>query len=270
MIYLYIKCKGEQMDRNVVFELRKKNRYSQEDICKHLKISRPLYQKIEKDMSILTIEQARSLAALYNVTVESIINNKIEETKVRVVGEKESKATEKTVRIDIPQRKLKKFKQILLYILGRVGGKPNVGETVLYKLLYFIDFDYYEKYEEQLMGLTYMKNQYGPTPFEFIKVLEEMEENGEIEVLKSKYFKYEQKKYIAVKEPNFKYLGNAQELNHINEVLDRLSDKNAAELTYYSHLDVPWITAEDGKIIKYEAVFYRTRDTSVREYEDKV
>ncbi len=46
----------------------------------------------------------------------------------------------------------------LLYVLNKVGCKYNVGETVLYKLLYFIDFDFYEKYEEQLIGATYVKN----------------------------------------------------------------------------------------------------------------
>ncbi|MGD9679103.1 MAG: type II toxin-antitoxin system antitoxin SocA domain-containing protein [Vulcanibacillus sp.] len=258
------------MDKNVLYELRKKNNYSQEDVRKHLKISRPLYRKIENDISILTIEQAKAIAGLYNVTVESIICNRIDEAEVRVTGEKSSEKSKNTLRIDIPQRRLQKFKQILLYILGKVGGKPNVGETVLYKLLYFIEFDYYEKYEEQLMGLTYIKNHYGPTPVEFKKVVQEMEDNGELEILKSKHFKYDQKKYIAVKEPDFKYLGDARELNHINEVLDRLSDKNASELSYYSHMDVPWITAEDGQQIKYEAVFYRTKDTSVRKYEDKV
>ncbi len=45
-----------------------------------------------------------------------------------------------------------KFKEVLLYILGKVGSLPNVGETVIYKLLYFIDFDYFEMYEEQLIG----------------------------------------------------------------------------------------------------------------------
>ena len=38
------------------------------------------------------------------------------------------------------------------------AAKSNVGMTVLYKLLYFIDFDYYEKFEEQLIGATYIKN----------------------------------------------------------------------------------------------------------------
>ena len=66
--------------------------------------------------------------------------------------------------------------------LGKVGAKPNVGETVLYKLLYFIDFNYYEKYEEQLIGATYIKNHHGPTPIEFQAIVNEMIEKKEIEV----------------------------------------------------------------------------------------
>ena len=62
-----------------------------------------------------------------------------------------------------------------MYVLSKVGSKPNVGESVLYKLLYFIDFNYYEKYEEQLIGATYIKNHYGPTPIEFVKIVEDME-----------------------------------------------------------------------------------------------
>ena len=38
----------------------------------------------------------------------------------------------------------KKLKNVILYILEKCAGKPNVGETVLYKLLYFIDFDNFE------------------------------------------------------------------------------------------------------------------------------
>ena len=38
------------------------------------------------------------------------------------------------------------------------------------------------------------------------------------------------------------------------------------ELSDYSHKDVPWVGTEDGKIISYESVFYRTPETSVRIY----
>ena len=73
---------------------------------------------------------------------------------------------------------VKKFKEVLLYILNKVGAKPNIGETALYKLLYFIDFDFYEKYETQLTGAKYIKNYYGPTPIEFEKIVEGMEKRG--------------------------------------------------------------------------------------------
>ena len=45
-------------------------------------------------------------------------------------------------RVSIPHLKRKKFENVLLYILEKCAGKPNVGETVLYKLLYFSDFNY--------------------------------------------------------------------------------------------------------------------------------
>ena len=62
--------------------------------------------------------------------------------------------------------------------------------------IYFIDFDYYEKFEEQFIGARYIKNRFGPTPVEFLKITEDMVSNQEIEVVKSKYFKHEQTKYL--------------------------------------------------------------------------
>lgn len=257
------------MAGDVLKQLRKKNNYSQEEISKYLSISRPLYSDMEKGKKSLTIEQAKKLADMYDVLPETFLYGDIEKYDVNINASKKSKGKKQNdMRIDVPQRNIEKFKQVLLYILNKVGGKPNVGETVLYKLLYFIDMDYYEKYEEQLMGLTYIKNHHGPTPVEFKKVIEQMIEDGQLDRIKSKYFKYDQKKYIAVKEPDLIQLGNAREIEHINEELNRLSDKNASELSELSHRDVPWIGAAEKGRIEYEAVFYRTKETSVREYGD--
>lgn len=93
---------------------------------------------------------------------------------------KKEKKKSPRIRINIPQKNIGKFKEVLLYILNKIGSKPNIGETVIYKLLYFIDFNYYEKYEEQLIGATYIKNHHGPTPKEFKKVINEMIKKGEI------------------------------------------------------------------------------------------
>ena len=45
------------------------------------------------------------------------------------------------------------------------------------------------------------------------------------------------------------------EIKIIDDVLDRLSDMNARQISDYSHNDVPWLTTEEGKAIEYEAVF---------------
>ena len=173
------------------------------------------------------------------------------------------------VRINLPQKNLAKFKEALLYILNKVGSKPNIGETVIYKLLYFIDFDFYEKYEEQLIGATYIKNHYGPTPIEFKKIVDKMTEDKEIIKVESNYFKYPQTKYLPLRKADLSKL-KAHEIEVIDDVLNKLSDMNAVQISEYSHNDVPWLTTGDGKIIEYESVFYRTFPYSLREYSEDI
>jgi transcriptional regulator with XRE-family HTH domain len=246
-------------------KLREENNLSQEFMASQLGISRPTYIAIEKNQREITLEEAKSFAKIFNMTLDQFINEQEVDNKVDI-KKTSTKSKVQNLRINVPQKNFEKFKEILLYVLAKVGAKPNIGETVLYKLLYFMDFDYYEKYEEQLMGVTYIKNHYGPTPVEFKKFIDEMIKDGDLEAIKSKYFEHDQKKYLAVRDADLSKYISAQELEHINEVLARLSDKNAVELSEYSHLDVPWIITQEGKPIDYESVFYRTPKTSVRNY----
>ena len=253
-------------------KIREKQGITQETMATRLNMSRPTYIAIEKNEKSLTIEEAKRISEIFNLSFNSLINEKEDEKFSTTIVKEDTQEilNNGEIRISIPQKNLDKFKEIFLYILSKVGAKPNVGETVIYKLLYFIDFDYYEKYEEQLIGATYIKNHFGPTPVEFKKLVETMVKDNDLEVVKSKYFKHEQKKYLAVREPDLSKLVSARELEHINEVINRLSDKNASELSEYSHQDVPWIVTEDGKPIDYESVFYRTSKTSVRNYVNRL
>lgn len=253
-----------------VQQLRKKNNLTQEFLASKLGISRPTYVQIEQGGRDLTISEAKKLAAIFGIAIENFLTGKLPWDKVILEKEQASKESKTAgIRIIVPRANVKKFKEVLLYILGKVGAKPNIGETALYKLFYFIDFDFYEKFEEQLTGARYIKNHYGPTPIEFKKIAEEMEQKGEIERVKSRYFQYDQKKYLPRREPDLRRL-SAQEIKHIDEVLARLSDKNAQELTEYSHSDTPWLIHKDGEVISYESVFYRDQDHSVRNYEDEL
>ena len=249
---------------------RKKHNFSQEYIASELGISRPTYLQIEQGERDLTLPEAQKLAAIFGISFEDFLAEREVDHGVALEKGKPAKSDPtQEMRISVPQENLEKFKEVLLYILSKVGGKPNVGETVIYKLLYFIDFDFYEKFEEQLIGATYIKNHYGPTPVEFKAIVEDMIKSGEIVKVNNNFFNYPQRKYLPVRDPDLTKLKDARELQHIDEVLARLADKNATELSNYSHEDVPWLIAEDNKPLDYEAVFYRTPKTSVRNYDEQ-
>jgi len=163
--------------------------------------------------------------------------------------------------------KTRKFEEVLLYILDKVGSKVNIGEAVIYKLLYFIDFDYYEKFEEKLVGATYVKDDYGPTPVEFNKIVKSMLDKKDIVKVADEYFQYPQTKYLPLRKPDLGVL-DANEKAVIDEVLNRLSDMDDLQISDYSHEDVPWQTTEEGQEINYRAVFYRTPAYSRRNYID--
>ncbi len=238
---------------------------SQQKLAELLGISRPSVSQIENGSRKVSAEELKKLADIFNTSADNLLNPQ----KSPTVSVKESRSVYKPapqIRINVPQKNLEKFREVLLYILNEVGSKPNIRETVIYKLLYFIDFDYYEIYEEQLIGATYMKNRYGPTPIEFAKLIEKIL-NKDIVKVKDKYFEYPQTKYLPLRKADLSKLSGS-EIEIIDNVLDRLSDMNAAQISDYVRNDVPWLTTDDGEIIEYESVFYRTPPYSLREYRE--
>ncbi|MDR2646099.1 MAG: SocA family protein [Holosporaceae bacterium] len=169
------------------------------------------------------------------------------------------------MRQDTPQEDIKKFKEVFLYILSKIGAQPNVGKTVLVKILYFIDFDYYEEKETQLMGMRYIKKQYGPYPILFDKIVGDMKREGEISSVMSNYGTNHQQKYLPIRGADLNCL-SGDELEYIQKVINKYSSMTANQLTDYSHKDIPWLAAKNNEELKYEGVFYRTPDTSVRSY----
>lgn len=247
--------------------LREQTGITQDKLAQRLRISRPAVSQIEKGERKISAGELIKLSKIFNLDIDTLLEL---EKAPEVILKKGKKGRKKKpqIRINVPQKNLEKFKEVLLYILNKVGSKPNIGETVIYKLLYFIDFDYYEKYEEQLIGATYIKNKYGPTPIEFKKIIGKMKDK-EVEKVKSTYFDYPQTKYLPLREADLSKL-KANEVKVIDDVLNKISDKNATEISDYSHNDVPWLTTGDGKIIEYESVFYRTSAYSVRQYDEDI
>ena len=159
-----------------------------------------------------------------------------------------------------------KFKELLHYIIFKCGNKSNVGRTVLYKLLYFSDFNYYELYEKSLTNETYKKYPYGPAPQHFISSIKELEEEGKIKETTKPYLDNVKYDYYSLKTPDFKFSND--EITVIDDVINKLGNKNATEISEYSHGDMPWRATEDYEIIDYGFVFYRDPEYSVRVYDE--
>jgi len=250
-----------------VKEQRERHGMSQQALAGILGVPRPAISEIENGSRRVSAEELVKLSRTFAVSVDYLLGL---ESRPEVILEKTPKERNKVttgIRINVPQRNVEKFKEVFLYILNKVGAKPNIGETVIYKLLYFIDFDFYEKHEEQLIGATYQKNHYGPTPMEFHEIVERMTRDKEVMRVRGPYFQYQQKKYLPLRTPNLSKL-TGPEIDVINKVLDRLSDMSAKQISEYSHKDVPWLTTENNEVIAYEAVFYRTPGYSVRGYDE--
>ena len=89
--------------------------------------------------------------------------------------------------------------------------------------------------------------------------------NEEVEKVNSKYYNYPQTKYLPLRKENL-HIFSGDELELVDKVLNKFSDMNASAISNYSHKDVPWLAAEEGGIIDYESVFYRTDEYTVRNY----
>ena len=264
------KNKKSEFQRNLgqrIKALREAQELSQEELAERVGLHRVALTQIENAQREVNAEELMRFSKVFEISTDILLDL---QKDIEVILEEKRSAKSKPVqemRISVPEIKVDKFREVLLYILRRVGSRPNVGETVIWKLLYFIDFDFYEKYEEHLIGATYIKNKFGPTPVESAKILSKMIEAGEILPFRTQRSGFDQKKYIPHREPDLSKLG-AHEIKLIDEVLERLSHMGARQISEYSHGDIPWVTTEEQVPIDYESVFYRTPQYSVRDYGD--
>ena len=256
----------KQIGKRIV-ELRKLKGYSQEDLAKFLRIPRSSVAQMELGNRNVSVLELIKLSEVLGFSHDKFLAKEYKAVKegdviADVVPAKQD------MRISVPNLRMNKFKNILLYILERCGGKPNVGETVLYKLLYFSDFNFYEIYEEHLTGTRYRKLPFGPVPQKLDNLISQMIEKGQLQRIKTEYHGYLQTRYIPMAKADLTEM-SAAEKDIIDRVIDRFSDWSASAISEFSHKDLPWRATEDGDIIDYELAFYRESPFSARTYDEE-
>ncbi|MEN9326208.1 MAG: hypothetical protein RI943_629 [Bacteroidota bacterium] len=251
-----------------IAELRKLKGLSQDDLARTIGISRSSIAQMELGNRSVDVFELLKLSKILVFSLDDFMAKDFS-TVYELYHKEEDKVKKEEERISVPSLNVGKFKNVLLYILERCAGKPNVGETVLYKLLYFSDFNYYELYEEHLTGANYRKLPYGPVPQKLDAIINQMIDNGQLQRVKTEYHSFPQTRYLPLEKADLTEL-KASEKEVIDRVIEQMSDWSAATISNYSHKDLPWIASKEGEEINYELAFYREAPFSVRNYGDEI
>mgnify|MGYP000353797969 CR=1 FL=1 len=247
-----------------ISNLRKLKGLSQEELAFSSDLSRTMITQIELGNRKLSVLELKKISDCLTISIDKLLADNY--TTPNMEAETTNKGIHTSERISVPELKVQKFKNILLYILEKCAGKSNVGETLLYKLLYFSDFNYYELYEEHLSGAQYRKLPFGPVPQKMDTVISSMIKDSQLQRVKTNYHGFKQTRYLPLEKPNLSTF-SAREKDVIDKVIDQYSDWSASAISEYSHKDMPWLASEDGEIIDYELAFYRETPFSVRNYD---
>jgi len=154
-----------------------------------------------------------------------------------------------------------KYIDLILYILSQSYNNAAFGKTMLCTLLYFIDFNYYERYGKLLTHETYIKSKKGIKPKHFHEIIQELISTNKLFLKKEKYYHRTLHKYYLTIIPNSKFSRKEQKI--INLSLNRLIENNANTITQYAIGDPPIIVANLDEKIDYKYVFSRNNNYSI-------
>ena len=152
----------------------------------------------------------------------------------------------------------KKYKNAILFFAKKIQN-GTLGKLKLMKLLYFLDFDFFEKYGRPVTGDEYLRFEYGPVPRMGEKMLKKMS-GSEIRITKRKvaYGLNDQMHIEALKDFDLSVF-TKEELLMLEEVADKWERFAGTEMKNASHGEAPWIATKPNDIIDYNLVYYRNK-----------
>ncbi|OGY43045.1 MAG: hypothetical protein A2Y67_02115 [Candidatus Buchananbacteria bacterium RBG_13_39_9] len=162
----------------------------------------------------------------------------------------------------MPEINVKKYENAILYLAQKLGGEVH-GKKKLAKLLYFADFDFFEKYEKMLTGEVYKKLPMGPYPEHLETILENLSKEGKLDIkLTEEYQNYKPTEiYKNLKDPDVSVF-DPQEKEMLDRIVLKYGQLNGKDLENLTHAEAPYIGTESNNEIMYELAFYRGTDFS--------
>jgi len=148
-----------------------------------------------------------------------------------------------------------KYENAILYFLETVNNS-HLGKVKLMKLVYYLDFDHFEKYGASVTGDIYRNKAAGPVPDNADAILQEMKEKGLIDIRAEQiidFIKYKYRPLVSCNPGVFK----PSEAQMLHEVAQKWEHHSRAEIVEASHGEAPWIATRASEPIPYALAYYR-------------
>ncbi len=202
-------------------EMRLAMNLAQVQVAKALGVSRPTYSAIEAGKQKLDIEEAQKLANLFGLSIEDFLSGMIPNVE--------------------------KYKQMILAFL-RLNKK--ITKTKLAKLLYFADFGWFYYHLQSMSGMQYRKIQYGPVAEPYFRVIDELYDNGQIEIEQTTDGAMLISETRAGAKIDLSKISKKEEIL-IKDIGKKWKDKKTAEIVDFTHKQFPYLYARDNEIVSY-------------------
>jgi len=239
---------------DLVKDLRKNINVSQEELANYIWISRLTYINVENWKRDFKEIEIRKIADFFEED-ESIFFEEKKETDDN-----------------------RNLKDLILYICNEYKQKENFWKTMLNKILYFSDFNYYEWTWSMITGSSYKKLPYWPVPDNITDVLNEMVRDWEIVIKNKQIWDFPIQKIIPIDESTTVFFDSVDSKNReirenytpyddlpsskeiVDKVLEDYRKWTTRSLSDLSHEDTPYkVVKKYWDTVNPVHVFYRSK-----------
>lgn len=151
-----------------------------------------------------------------------------------------------------------KYKNAILFLSKNTGKGSVWGKKKMYKLLYFLDFDFFEKYEKPITGDVYHRLPMGPAPTYFDAIVDELVKGGELKVGRGKSGPGYRDAYVykALEGPDMSVF-DEKEVKMLKRVIRKYGNKTGTQLEALTHKEAPYLAVGEGEEMPLELAHYR-------------
>lgn len=149
-----------------------------------------------------------------------------------------------------------KYRNAILFFAHRIQN-GTLGKLKLMKLLYYLDFDFFEKNGRSVTGDEYLRFENGPVPRMAEKILKQME-GRDIKISKRKIADgYRDQLHVEALTAFDVGVFEKEEILLLEELASKWERFSGAEMKNATHGEAPWIATAPNEVIDYNLVLYR-------------